>query len=309
MRHRVEAAEGGGGGGGGQEYGFLPPVAAASSSNSPKPSPKQKTRGRGRGNTYNQTQRSLRTSYDLEDAKVSIKDLEALTEQSAKNQERWKSRVEGFAEKVYGGGGAKKKTVGTMGKRTSIVEDSRDRKKQEALAKHRGYGGEGKNGGANRRVSNVGEYDDKLRQSKFFGPYSVKEVMLVADIFSVLARGKSTKESQRQLVREVDEVNEGALAQAALQGKAPLHMFFDEPEIVARAHFQKAIHQLSNVSGHKDNGRVNLPTVFGALFPYMKRTELGEALEYVRERSERTHQNGRTCKSKRQDPSEASIFH
>jgi hypothetical protein len=58
-------------------------------------------------------------------------------------------------------------------------------------------------------------------------------------------------------------------------------MFFSEPEFTARKHFLQAVHQLSQTEGHKDNGRVSLPTLFGAVFPYMKKSELMEAIEFV----------------------------
>jgi hypothetical protein len=115
---------------------------------------------------------------------VSVKDLEELTEQAARNQHSWKTRVEQFSSKVFGAEpgreGVRKSSVSMGGKkggvrkqRSSIVENSRTRMKQEAIAKHRmregGGGGEGDGG----RISanDLPAYEEKLRQAKFFGPY------------------------------------------------------------------------------------------------------------------------------------------
>jgi WD40 repeat protein/Ca2+-binding EF-hand superfamily protein len=253
---------------------LFPPVSSASKS--PLHATGRTTRDRSKAHSHGK-------SYQVQQTRVTLKDLEDLTEQSAKNQARWMSRVEGFAEKVFGldeREASRRNTskIAKQNKRTAIT-NSQTRVKQESLAKHRGHGAAKEV----RRTSNIGEYQSKLRGTKFFGPYSAKEVLLMADVFSCIARGMNMEDAQNREFNSVQDTEaETKAAMMALQGKASLHLFFNEPEITARKHFLAGIHQLSTTStGHKDKGRVSLEAVFGSVFPFMKRSELSDALEYV----------------------------
>ncbi|GMI53395.1 hypothetical protein ScalyP_jg9033, partial [Parmales sp. scaly parma] len=65
------------------------------------------------------------------------------------------------------------------------------------------------------------------------------------------------------------------------KGQVGLHALFEEEDIFSRPHFAKSIQQLAKRIGHKKRGLIDLDTLFAAIFPYMKRSELLESLEFV----------------------------
>ena len=196
-------------------------------------------------------------------------------------------RIEAFHIKVFG---ETKAAAGKREKRKNKLEPLKAKGKQKltssnlknaALEKHR-MRTKSKEAGMS-RIESTEAFHDRIRTSLFFGPYSVKEIVLVAEVFtemvlsltSVLLRDISYADVEKE--RE----DEGKRAKMALGGKAPLHLFFNDPEITCRPHFLNAVQKMSQREGHKDKGRVNLEMVFRNFFPYMKNKELREALEFV----------------------------
>ncbi|GMI01426.1 hypothetical protein TrVE_jg10733 [Triparma verrucosa] len=225
----------------------------------------------------------------------SLQDLEKMAEETVENQQRWKKRIADFHGKVFGDkggrarGGAKgrsnklqpltaKASSGGGGKSKSRGELGLSKLKNEALQKHRLRMKEGK--GASRKESIV-SFHNRLRDAKFFGPYSVKEIVLVAEIFGSIVLNLKKKRTSTYTELEKERKEASQRAKEALGQKAPVHLFFSDPDITARPHFVSAIQTMAQHEGHKDRGRVNLETVFRNVFPYLKKAELLEALEYV----------------------------
>ena len=130
-----------------------------------------------------------------------------------------------------------------------------------------------------KRRESVGDLHRRLRAQAFFGPYSAKEIVMVAETFaSIVVKLQNTGKNYKDL-EALAESHERT--RQAMESKVPLHKFFQEPEMLARPHYMKSFQKLSVSKGHKDQGRVDLRTVFSTVFPYMKRIEVDEAMEYV----------------------------
>jgi len=240
--------------------------------------------------------------------------LNELAEQSARNREAWKKRVERFAERVFSiengdqkktGGverrppkegdtkmrGSTKKTKlllspipnkkdppkGALGDGLGLVANNvltlhkKDltTAKKFAIQRHRLQASSTANG------ETTSERHQRLHSKKFFGPYSVKEVLIVSDVFCRVNEAKYNQGKKLGEKHDSEHVD-------YLKGKISLHSLFEEEDIYARPHFAKSLQQMTRNSGHKNRGMVDLDTVFAALFPYMKRSEMTEALDYIR---------------------------
>ncbi|GMH51993.1 hypothetical protein TrRE_jg4923, partial [Triparma retinervis] len=178
-----------------------------------------------------------------------LQHLEALAEETAANQQRWRSRVENFSLKVFGDPDLEKGKDFMRNKRNNLTKggkklrpivggdgrkDPAQALKMEALRKARGGFAEHAIRGVRRRES-VGDLHRRLRDQTFFGPYSVKEIVLVAEIFASIvikmtSEGKSYKDLEA-LASSQDRTRE------AMESKCPLHKFFQEPEMLARPHY------------------------------------------------------------------------
>ncbi|GMH90608.1 hypothetical protein TL16_g11819, partial [Triparma laevis f. inornata] len=232
----------------------------------------------------------------------SLQDLEKMAEETVENQQRWKKRIADFHGKVFGDKGGAGGRAGGVKRRSNKLQPLKaaegggggggkgkgkgkgkgamglSKLKAEALQKHRLRTKQG--GGASRKESIV-SFHNRLREAKFFGPYSVKEIVLVAEIFGSIVLSLEKKRASSYTEIEQERKEQSQRAKIALGKKAPVHLFFNDPDITARPHFVSAIQNMAQHEGHKDRGRVNLDTVFRNVFPYLKKAELLEALEYV----------------------------
>eukprot|EP00520_Triparma_pacifica_P008838 CAMPEP_0118634084 /NCGR_PEP_ID=MMETSP0785-20121206/1349_1 /TAXON_ID=91992 /ORGANISM="Bolidomonas pacifica, Strain CCMP 1866" /LENGTH=1801 /DNA_ID=CAMNT_0006525017 /DNA_START=72 /DNA_END=5474 /DNA_ORIENTATION=+ len=225
-----------------------------------------------------------------------LQHLESLATETATNQQRWRSRVENFSLKVFGDPDLergrdymhkKKKDRLLRGKLSpinqSIGHDPAADLKDAALRKARGGFAEHAVKGVRRKES-VTDFHRRLRDATFFGPYSVKEVIMVAEVFaSIGIKEGIKKEGKKHSYRDLEKMGGNhERTREAMGSKVPLHTFFEDPEMLARPHYIQSFQKLSKTSGHKNNGLVDLQTVFKTVFPYMKRVEVEEAMEFVK---------------------------
>ena len=170
---------------------------------------------------------------------TTLQDLEVLAEETASNQLRWRRRVEDFSLKVFGdpdlerGGDyvrAKRRANGNRGRLKPIGQtcNAANKLKLDALRKARGGFAEHAVKGVKRKES-VSDFHMRLRDVSFFGPYSVKEVLLVAEIFAnIVLKGKVKEGASYKDMKEIEGSGEYGRTREAMESKCQLHMFFQE---------------------------------------------------------------------------------
>ena len=242
---------------------------------------------------------------------VKLGDLESMVQEAEENQASWRQKVEDFRWKVFGeyldgreedesNGGRNKKSGASSGlvpRKKAASNNSIERIRSQAVSKARSDISKSQTddgGGKKRR-------DRRAGGKIYFGPYSAKEVMVVGEAFvkcviedfdeeeSAIAGGRGKDGlsgvnggSYARVKNRRGSKEQQAMAVKALGSRCHVHKLFGDSGVSARPHYVEAIKKLSVEIGHKAGGTVDIVTILKRVFPYMNRSEVAGAVDYLK---------------------------